>query len=246
MRLGGEVDDRVAPRGRSRDGLGVGDVADDELDARPREVRGVARVRQLVEHHHVVAARDEPLHEMRSDEAGSAGHEHAHPRKGTGRPNRQRRCCGTSRSRRCRHARSPSRQCGSVGAPFSLRRIEWAGRGRRAPNSAEVIRRTRQSRPASSKTPRRGPPTCSPRRPRDATPRTAPRPRRASASLPRDAPRTSGSRAGRRRPPPRPARPPRRSIVRTKLCPVSPNSHDVRTIHARSPAAPSPWSFVRP
>ena len=45
----------------------------------------------------------------------------------------------------------PSRQWGSSGAPFSLRRIDTAGRGARAPNSAVVILRTRQSRPASSK-----------------------------------------------------------------------------------------------
>ena len=37
-----------------------------------------------------------------------------------------------------------------------------------------------------------------------------------------------------------------RSIVRTKLWPVQPKSHDERTIHASSPAAASPCSFVRP
>ena len=45
---------------------------------------------------------------------------------------------------------------------------------------------------------------------------------------------------------PRPARRPSRSIVRTKLWPVQPKSHDERTIHAFSPAAASPCSFVRP
>jgi hypothetical protein len=40
--------------------------------------------------------------------------------------------------------------------------------------------------------------------------------------------------------------PPSRSIVRTKLWPVGPKSHDERTIHASSPAAASPCSFVRP
>ncbi len=34
--------------------------------------------------------------------------------------------------------------------------------------------------------------------------------------------------------------------MRTKFFPVGPKSHDVRTTHARSPAAASPWSFVRP
>ena len=36
VRLGGEVDDRVAARGRLGDGLGVADVADDELERRSR------------------------------------------------------------------------------------------------------------------------------------------------------------------------------------------------------------------
>ena len=48
-------------------------------------------------------------------------------------------------------SRRPSRQCGSVGAPFSLRSTEYAGRGAGRPSSAVVIRRTRVSRPASSK-----------------------------------------------------------------------------------------------
>ncbi len=39
---------------------------------------------------------------------------------------------------------------------------------------------------------------------------------------------------------------PRRSIVRTKLWPVGPKSHELRTIQAESPAAASPCSFVRP
>ena len=48
-------------------------------------------------------------------------------------------------------SRRPSRQCGSVGAPFSLRSTEYAGRGAGRPSSAVVIRRTRVSSPASSK-----------------------------------------------------------------------------------------------
>ena len=61
------------------DGVRVGDVADDELGARALEIGGVAGVRQLVEDDDVVAACDEPPHEMRADEAGAAGHEDAHP-----------------------------------------------------------------------------------------------------------------------------------------------------------------------
>ena len=34
--------------------------------------------------------------------------------------------------------------------------------------------------------------------------------------------------------------------MRTKLWPVGAKSHELRTIHARSPAAASPCSFVRP
>ncbi len=39
---------------------------------------------------------------------------------------------------------------------------------------------------------------------------------------------------------------PSRSIVRTKFFDVQPKSHELRTTHARSPAAASPCSFVRP
>jgi hypothetical protein len=35
-------------------------------------------------------------------------------------------------------------------------------------------------------------------------------------------------------------------MVSRKLRLVHPKSHDVRTIHASSPAAASAWSFVRP
>ena len=55
--LGGEVDDRVAAGSRLRDGVGVGDVPVEELVLDPFQVRGVARVRQLVEHGDVGARR---------------------------------------------------------------------------------------------------------------------------------------------------------------------------------------------
>ena len=67
--LGGEVDDRVAAVSRPRDGFGVGDVADDELCAGAVEIGGVPRVGQLVEDDDLVTACDEPLHEVRADEA---------------------------------------------------------------------------------------------------------------------------------------------------------------------------------
>jgi hypothetical protein len=42
------------------------------------QIRRVARARQLVEHHDVVAGSDEPLHEVRADEARAARDEHLH------------------------------------------------------------------------------------------------------------------------------------------------------------------------
>ena len=66
-----------------RDGLGVADVADDELDPGALEVRRVAGIGQLVEHAYVVARREEPLGEVGADEAGPACDEHAHREKAT-------------------------------------------------------------------------------------------------------------------------------------------------------------------
>ena len=57
VRLGGEVDDGVAARAGPRDRLGVADVALDEPQSQPVEVRRVAGVRQLVEHDDLVAGR---------------------------------------------------------------------------------------------------------------------------------------------------------------------------------------------
>jgi predicted ABC-type transport system involved in lysophospholipase L1 biosynthesis ATPase subunit len=65
---------------------GVFELADDELRARPVEVGRVPGVGQLVEDDDVLAGCDEPLDEMRADEARAAGHENAHPREGTGLP----------------------------------------------------------------------------------------------------------------------------------------------------------------
>ena len=56
VRLGGEVDDRVAAGGRARDGLRVGDVALVELVLDALEVRPVAGVGELVEHDDLLAA----------------------------------------------------------------------------------------------------------------------------------------------------------------------------------------------
>ena len=78
--LGGEVDDRVAAARCARDVGGLRDVAVVELDVR-RQIRAVARVRQLVEHDDVVARREQALDEMRADEARAACDEDPHRRK---------------------------------------------------------------------------------------------------------------------------------------------------------------------
>ena len=69
--------------GGARDRVGVGDVALVEVVLDAFEVRAVAGVGQLVEDGDLVAGLDEPAHELRADEAGAAGDEHAHGREGT-------------------------------------------------------------------------------------------------------------------------------------------------------------------
>src|SRR6185503_1319257 len=78
VRLRGEIDDGLAGLPGALDGLRVGDVADDEIDPGPLQIGGIAGVRELVEDDDVVAARDQPSDEVRADEAGAAGDEHAH------------------------------------------------------------------------------------------------------------------------------------------------------------------------
>jgi hypothetical protein len=107
VRLGGEVDDRVAALGRDRDVRGLGDVAVVERHV-GREVGAVARVRELVEDDDVVPLGEQPLHEMRADEARATGDQDFHAREGSF----------------ARHSLRPTRQCGSSGAPFSLRSTE--------------------------------------------------------------------------------------------------------------------------
>ena len=57
VRLGREVDDRVAAVGRARDGVRVGDVSLVEVVLDAFEVRAVAGVGQLVENDDLVARR---------------------------------------------------------------------------------------------------------------------------------------------------------------------------------------------
>src|SRR5581483_7126544 len=106
VRLRREVDDRVAAAGRTRDRVRIGDVALVELVLDVFEVGAVAGVRELVEDDDLVAGRGEPPREVRADEAGAAGDEDPHAES------------------LARQARSPSRQCGSSGAPLSERRTE--------------------------------------------------------------------------------------------------------------------------
>ena len=80
VRLGGEVDDRVAARGCARHVGRLSDVAVVELDV-VRQVRAVPGVRELVEHDDLVAAAQQALDEMRADEAGAAGDEDLHAAK---------------------------------------------------------------------------------------------------------------------------------------------------------------------
>ncbi len=88
MGLGGEVHDHVGARHHVLDGGGVADVALDEPVARAVGDRGevllVARVGQLVEHHHLgvgerrVGTPDQLPHVVGADEAGTTCHQNAH------------------------------------------------------------------------------------------------------------------------------------------------------------------------
>ena len=64
MRLGREVDDRVGAFRSTRNRLGVGDVALEEVVLDAFEVGAVPGVGQLVEHGDVLALLSEPPHEL--------------------------------------------------------------------------------------------------------------------------------------------------------------------------------------
>src|SRR5581483_11826206 len=232
--LGGEVDDRLAAPGGSSHRVGIGDVADDERRVHALEVGRVAGVRELVEHDDLVPRRDETAHEVRADEAGAAGDEdprhggQAYPR------------AAPAPSRR-RHSATPSRQCGSRGAPGrSLRSTEYGGRRAGRSSSALEIRRTRQRSPASSNTASarsaqvQSPSAATCQTPRSRSASTSSRTPSARCPTYVGQPRWSSTTATSSR-----SRP-SCSIVRTKLRPVGPNSQEVRTTHASLPAAPSP------
>ena len=194
VRLGGEVDDRArSPAPRPRDGRRVGDVALDGTRARRPRGSRVAGVGELVEHDDLVAGGGEPPGEVRADEAGAAGDEHAH--------------AGEQATRRCRgealaQAVAPVRQLGRalLGAQHRVRRPRRlrAELGGRDPPHAAVEPGLLEDRLGEV-----GPRAVARRRRRGRR-RTAAR--RSRASPRRDGRRRSGSRAGRRRPRPRRAR----------------------------------------
>ena len=76
--LGREVENRCAALGRAADGIAVGDVALDELDVRPFEIRSIARVGELVENDDLVSTGCESLRAVGADEAGSACDQDSH------------------------------------------------------------------------------------------------------------------------------------------------------------------------
>ena len=115
VRLGGEVDDGVAALDRAPDGVAVGDVALDQLEAIGRqalEVLAPARVGELVEHPDRVLreALEAIVDEARADEAGAAGDEQPHCR------DRRPRSLGVCSSALERYSASPRRHCGSTNA----------------------------------------------------------------------------------------------------------------------------------
>ena len=70
----GEMDDRVAAARSPPGGVAVGDVAEHRSHLGRRVVR---RLREI-EDHRLVAVCDQPVDDVRADEAGTAGDEHPH------------------------------------------------------------------------------------------------------------------------------------------------------------------------
>ena len=124
--------------------LAVADVALHERDPilDGRQALAISGVReQVVDDELVVRVALEPVvDEVGADEPGSAGDEEAHPRKASRDP-----------SPRGRHEARRASAGGVALRSAALRSTEYAGLGAGRPSSALVIRRTRQSSPASSK-----------------------------------------------------------------------------------------------
>ena len=71
MSLGREVHDRI-DRADLVDVSARRDVAPAALDS-VGQVGRIPRIRELVQHHHVLAGREHPFHEVRADEPGTTG-----------------------------------------------------------------------------------------------------------------------------------------------------------------------------
>ena len=229
VRLGREVHDDVDAL-VSQGALGELAVADVTLDEHDSvldrgQVRAVAGVRQqVVDDDVVVGVALEPVvDEVGADEPGSARDEEAHRAKASARARRG--MPGGLRASAGRHGRS-----GALAAEHGVRRSS----ARRRPSSSVLIRRTRQSLPASSKiASAKSAHVQSPPRPRGArahaaasastSSRTALARWSANVGQPLWSSTTDDLLLRRHR---------ARSIVRTKLRPVAPKSHDVRTIQA--------------
>ena len=77
MGLRGEVDDRLAADAGCPDGFGRHDIALDRL-ANSGKISAFGRIGQLVEDHDLVPRGKKALDEVTTDEAATAGDEHAH------------------------------------------------------------------------------------------------------------------------------------------------------------------------
>ena len=124
VRLSGEVDDRVDPIERGRDGIAVGDVPLDEVDAvaiDSVEVLPAAGIGELVEDPHRLArVVVEPQADVgRADEPGPSGHkDHWPAASSVPRPGAAGFATSSTRSRSARYAANPRRHSGR-------RRARW-------------------------------------------------------------------------------------------------------------------------
>ena len=232
VRLGGQVDDRLAALGRAGDGLGVGDVPDPEVAVDPLEVLPTARVGELVEHDDLVAAPDEALDEVAADEPAAAGDEDPHVL-----------IVDASEAGEALAQALPP-----VGKPRRAVALAAEDRVRRPRRGTAQLLGSRSARRGSRVRPRRRSPPrtrprCSPPRPRRARRRAGARAGRASRR--RGGRRRSGSRAGRRRP--RPRRAPRRAAASCGRSSCRSSRRATSCGRSSRPAPPArPRSFVRP
>ena len=253
MRLGGEVDDRGAAGSRARDR--ARDRRCRRRRARARSLRGSPGCRRRSACRARRPRRRRPTRRLTKCEPMKPAPPVTSTRIGNrvppvrrfGAPARRpapsasgaRRSSGPAATAARRHSASPSRQCGSSGAPFSLRSTSTAGRGALRPELAGRDPAHAAPRPASSKIASaksaqvQSPAAARCQMPNGQLPTSSRRRRARGGPTYVGQPRWSSTTATSSR------SAPSRSIVRTKLWPVGPKSHELRTIHARSPAAAS-------